>query len=474
MRRAQHAKASVERRAARHLTRRDSTLRGRVGHRPHVLLIHRKLGDFMPSFVRNALLSVSLSLAPWALSPAIAGSANFLMWQMPSTGISFPIYVYQDGKQVDYLYGTTQQAFLGAYDPSSTTATYTLYYQQSGSWFSCVTAISKGVIDTTHTTCPGTVINAPVPTSNVYTIGPGASAWPAAAAAPTNPVETDYSARTITLYNNTSYSMIQIGELCTTSANPGNSLCTNNQNLYQIAQGESATFTVGEAGLISYGFIMTAYTDAEGNTVSTGGYGAGEQPYATKVEFTTLPVDTSGGYPVPQGSTNVDVSAVDGYNVAVTVYPSGGAYCTYTVPPENSNVLGADLYGGALPLGNLLADAATCAASSQLPSGGSGTAWTLSVTSGSDFLGCMSPCTYATQNGSADQALYCCTGNYGTASTCDQPAGTAGANTSTYVSNLVPPTSVNVYRYAYDDAIGDHACPAQTNFIVRFGGSQAL
>lgn len=430
----------------------------------------------------TALAAIMLGLA--SLSPCAARSADaagsatndYLMWQMPSSGITFPVYVYSNGAQTDYLYGTTQQAFIGPYS-ATTSGTYALYYQSSSGWYTCTLVLANGAIDST-TTCPGAVINSPVATSNVYTVAFGTDAWPSTATAPVKPRMTDYGTRTITFINKTDYPMIQIGEICTVSANPNNPNCTNNANLFQIANGGSQTFTVDDpvkegaafpAGLISYGFSVTAYKNAAGKIISTGGYNSGN-PYATKIEFTSLPVATINGAPVPQGATNFDVSAVDGYNISVKAYPQNAAYCTYTVPPENSNVLGAGLYSKTQPLARLSASASVCKASSQLPSATSTPpAWPLAVSdSKGNFQGCMSPCTYATANASTEAPMFCCTGStYGTAAGCDAPTGSLGANNSTYVQNLAAATQ-NVYRFAYDDAIGDFACPAETNFVIEF------
>ncbi len=423
----------------------------------------------------------SLGIILCAMPSFAAAAQNYLMWQMPTTNISFPVYVYSGGTQVSYLYGTTQQAFLGAYDPAKTSATYQLYYQNSSQWYGCVIALSKGAIDNTNTTCPGTVINKPVPTSNVYTIGPGATAWTAVSTSPVNPVNTNYGNRTITFMNNTAHPMLQIGEVCTVSANPNNPNCANKQNLFQIPKGGSQVFTVDSAtvngsyaGLISYGFTVTAYMNKAKQWVKTGGYG-GANPYATKIEFTSLPVSvSSSGAQFPKGATNFDVSAVDGYNISVVAYPASPAYCTYTVPPEGSNVLGAGYYSQANPLSSLTgaSTSALCKSSSQLPAGSKKSLrqkpWNLTVSSGNNFQGCMSPCTYAQKNGSSQANLFCCAGQYNTAQTCDQPSGTVGANNSTYVTNMNASVSTNVYRFAYDDAVGDHACPAETNFVVVF------
>lgn len=402
---------------------------------------------------------------------------NYLMWQMPST-VAFPVYVYSGGAQIDYLYGTTQQAFLGEYDPSSTNGTYELYYKASAStWKSCEFVIKKGVVDINKTSCPGAVINSPVSKSNVYTVAFGASSWPGNKT-PVKPVNTDYGKRKITFKNETKYSMIRIGEVCTKSVNLHNPNCINTQNLFQIAQGKSIDFLVDEkskekshfpAGIDSYAFTLTAYKDKTGNWVKTGGYNAGGTPYATKIELTSKPVTTNANKEqFPQGATNFDVSAVDGYNISIKAYPQNSTYCTYTVPPENSNILGAGYYSKKNPLGALYIEESICKASSQLPANGKG-AWELTLNSkNGDFKGCMSPCTYAKINKSASKNLFCCAGKYDTPGTCDQPAGKKGANNSTYVTNLNPPTSNHIYRFAYDDAVGDFACPAETDFVISF------
>ena len=456
----------------------------------------------------HALIALILMTCAWSES-VFANSAtakNVLMWQLPSGGITYPVYVYQNGKQIDYLYGPTQQAFIGDYS-SSTSGIYDLYYSVTNlpvsnraivskpliNWFSCTLKIKNGAVDSTGTTCPGSVIDDPASNgaakSNVYTVTMGATAWPTSAV-PTGAVATDFGKRKITFENNTAYHMIRIGQVCTLSDNPNNtSKCKTTQNLFEITKGSSQTFTVDDksqegssfpAGLKSYAFTVTAYQKKNGdnNIVQTGGYGAGQLPYATKIEFTSMPVDTVNGYQVPTGATNFDISAVDGYNISAKGYPTSPTYCTYTVPPENSNLLGAAKYSKSTPLAQISAGQSVCKTSSQLPAGTKVTAknpaWDLQLNdTAGDYQGCMSPCTYAKSSGadSSSVDLFCCLGAYDTPDTCDQSAGTLGANNSSYVSNLVVPVSNHVYRFAYDDAIGDFACPAETDFIIEFTSS---
>jgi hypothetical protein len=443
----------------------------------------------MKKSLRTLLFLLCLAALP-SLScsnSAFAASQYYLMWQMPASKISWPIYVYSKGVQVDYLYSQSQQAVISSYDPTATNGTYRLFYETNDSWYSCTVALLYGALDTTNTTCPGAVINKPVTTGNVYTLAMGATAWSASKAPPGGqPEKTNYGERKITFINNTDYDLIQIGEACTTSKNPNNPKCTNTENLFQIKKGESQEFLVDDAaeegsnfpaGLTSVSFYLSAKQNAGGKLISTGGYGAGEIPYATKVELTSLPVTTSAGYPVPKGATNFDVSLVDGYNIGAIAYPASPTFCTYTVPPNGSNVLGAGTYGppprnslASFPVQSSTSLPDLCSDSSQLPVPytGKDTAWSLSLMDGNAFMGCRSPCSYAKANSEADENLFCCAGEYGgSPKACDQPKGDEGANTSTYVAELKT-TSKNMYRYAYDDAVGDFACPAETNFVVVF------
>ncbi|HYG64739.1 MAG TPA: thaumatin family protein [Thermoanaerobaculia bacterium] len=422
---------------------------------------------------------------------ANAAAEDFLMWQMPGTGISFPVYVYSGGSQVGYIPDSTLQVFVGPYAAGTTSGSYQLYYQAGGSWYACALVLASGSIDAS-TTCPGAVINPPVSQngaqSNVYTVGVAASAWPAAVAAPSNPVETDYGQRTITLVNNTKYPMIQIGQSAT----------QNTPIAATIKKNAPFVVSVGTNGLSSAAFYLSSYCTAGSvaecgepptvaqcsgeppkNWVCTGGYFPGQVPYATKIEATILAVSDG----VPAGASNVDVSAVDGYNTGVRLYPAAPTYCTFTVPPENSNVLGAGYYSSANALAQVVpvsssSLSAMCEKSSQLPGPPSKgqTAWNLSkVSSSNAFEGCVSPCTYATanvnQNGVTEQDvnLFCCSGPYNTPQTCGMPAGQLGANTSTYNTSIESSSLFkNVYGYAFGDAGSDYACPPETNFIVEF------
>ncbi len=466
-------------------------------------------------------LCLSLVLGLFACLSAHAATQNYLMWQLPGAGISLPVYVYSGGSQVSYIPSNSLQVFVGTYTPPGTSkagktlgtsGSYSLYYQNATQWYTCSLVLNNGGVDASST-CTGAVINPPATqngaSSNVYTVALPAIAWPAAKTAPVSPTATSYSNRTISFQNNTQYPMIQIGESCNPK-NASNSApsCQNTPIVATITQGTPYVVSVGTQGLNSSAFYMSSFCTAAtvaacgtaptvaqcssspnppsppAGWVCTGGYFAGQNAYATKIEPTILAV-TSG---VPNGASNVDVSAVDGYSVGVKFYPASPTYCTFTVPPENSNVLGAGLYSKAAPLAQIAPTSTSslqtmCQASSQLPhktlpKRGQkrwGAAWNLSIISGGNFAGCMSPCTYATANlGSngvtqSDVNTFCCQGDKNTPGTCDAAPGHVGANTSSYNRNIQTSSQFqNVYGFAYGDAGSDYACAPETNFVVEF------
>lgn len=425
------------------------------------------------------VLAISLPLTSYS-------ATNYLMWQIPPSSVNFPVYVYDGtGSQVGYIYSDKQQAFLGAYS-SSSNYNYTLYYSDGTNWNSCTVVITNGSVNNGAggTTCPGAVIKPPTSSgssvSNVYYLALGSSAFPTVSSKAPSPAPSapNYAAgRRFKFINNTSYANIQIGMVCTQSANPNSTNCSNTENLAQIPQGGSFTFVVDQPtdnsptplpGLNSFGFHMSAYQKtAQSSWITTGGYSAGGTPYATKIEPTVQPVTyNSNNLPIPAGPTNLDVSMVDGYNINVKMYPKGSKYCTYTVPPESSNILGAGLYSSNSVLANMLIDTprSVCKNSSQLPPGQQG-GWNLSVKESGGFKGCRSPCSYATKKYGTKSNQFmqmCCPASSGYG-----PTNCPAANTS-WVSNLASPQSQSVYRFQYDDAASDYACPADSEFRIEF------
>ncbi len=402
----------------------------------------------------------------------------------------YPIYLYKNGAQVGYVATPSAQVFLGKYAPgkaSESDGTYTLYYKGTDNWHSCTLVLNQGSVvnGPGKTTCPGAVTNPPknyadssgVFYSNVWTAGFGSILWPAGPA-PANPAVPKYESRKITFENKTDYAVIEIsGSYCTSFA----AKCPKTAFKQQILQGKHYDFPIPLSGINSAAFYVTKYCTAmmQGSCstwVSTGGYGAGETPYATKIEFTFLAVNNG----VPTGASNADISAVDGFNTAAQLAPVSHTYCTYTVPPEDSQLLGAGSYGPNKPLAKLVSSGAgslqsLCAGSSQLYANyqGSMQPWLLSVQSGSQYTGCRSPCSYATitfGSGTPLMNKFCCAGPDATSKSCIVPTDTVGANTSTYVTNILhsPKQFQNVYPFGYGDAGSDYACPPETSFVVTF------
>lgn len=451
----------------------------------------------MKNKITDLCLAIAISLFFVCASFAESPTLNYLIWQIPATnasGVIFPAYVYSNNAQVGYIPSSTTQVFVGEYQSGVTNASYTLYYQGKSNWHSCAIALLNGNIDQSTTTCPGAALNSPAKAgSNIWTLAVGANkgnGWPAAKTDPINPTPTDYSNRMITFVNNTEYAAIQIGEgYC--DAWPASGVCkTKDQhaivNFQQIQQEQSYTLNTDESGLSFATFYVTGYCTSDladcytspgvknkSNWILTGGYGVGGNPYATKIEVTMMPVEDG----IPEGASNVDISAVDGYNFGAILYPALPAYCTYTLPPENSNISEADYYSKQKTLADLVPTdgiaslESLCKNSSQLPANHTGTPWNLvKLDSNKNFIGCLSPCVYATANKLSNQdiAKFCCTGKYDEPELCDVASGQVGANTSTYAENIGLPVFKNVYSFVFSASLNDFSCPAETNFVVSF------
>ena len=443
------------------------------------LILTLSLGIFTGLFFSGALHAHASS----------GPTKNYLMWQFPAS-LPLPVYVYQNGQQVGYVATPQSQSFVGEYP---TNGVYTLYYKGPQNWHACtVTFQGMAVAGGPSAPCPGVVINNPASadgvSSNVYTVAFGATPWlpTTSGSVPPPPVNPNpspadpssyYASRSVKFVNNTRYKEIEIsGSYCTSFVEK----CPKTAFKQIISTKTPYIFKVPLTGINSAAFYLTRYCagnckDAK-NWVSTGGYSAGETPYATKIEFTFLPVNNG----VPTGASNADISGVDGFNTAVQLAPASSTYCTYTVPPENSNLLGAGFYGSTNPLAKLKSSSVgslqgLCASSSQLYAGYKGAMqpWPLPVQSSGQFLGCRSPCSYATKtfgSGVPQMQQFCCAGSdYDTPQKCIVPAGTIGANTSTYVTNILSSKQFqNVYPFGYGDAGSDYGCPPETSFVVTF------
>jgi hypothetical protein len=445
-------------------------------------------------------LRLSLLFSLFLVNSVSATTQDYLMWGLPSEGVMFPVYVYQAGKQVGFIPSLISKEFVGEYTKGKTSGSYKLYYKNNENWYACDFVLSKGSI--TSNSCGAIIVKPTQKKSNVYTLALGGINWNPTSKPKSKPVSPDYSQRAIIFKNETKYPMIQIGEGCTTASTNN---CQTKPIIATINQGESYTLKVGLKSLVSSAFYMSSYCTAGSvagcgkkpkikqcnkppcttpipktpakNWVYTGGYFVGQTTYATKIEPTILAIGENN---IPVGASNIDVSAVDGYNVSVLVYPATPKYCTYTIPPEGSSVQGAGYYLKSKPLASIASTMRSletmCKNSSQLPGEPSKkeTKWNLEVLSPSDtFEGCMSPCQYATvnnwQNGVTQKNVnqFCCQNSYNTFQTCIVPSGNLGANTSTY-NQEVTSNFQNVYGFAFGDAGDNYGCPGDASFVVEF------
>lgn len=433
-----------------------------------------------------ALFGVKHSHAAQSTTPSLT---QYLMLRLPATPIAYPVYVYQapltaptNQTQIDYITTPSQQVFLGRYD-STNNNVYYLYYQQAGKWYNCQFTFSNMQLSNVAG-CTGVVINQPpsgtgivnnksqTVTSNGWPLTMGAYAWAPNNIAPTNPVPTNFSAqRTITFINKTQYPAIQIGMACTVAKNPSNPTCQNTNALFGtsgITQGNAKAVNIPQQGLISSAFYVSAYeSTTDGPWQQTGGYYAGQQPYATKFE----PTWQNAGAPDPITQvpsvipTNIDMSAVDGFNFGAILYPTTPTYCTFTIG-EGSNIMGVGYYSQSNPLAQLVPTPALPL--TQLCTNSTTNGWDLSAYAASEnSTGCQSPCSYAKLNLSSDVDTvdrYCCKGKYGAqALDCYGPGLGSSSN---YVTQLTE-NATHVYTFAYGDADGDYGCPGMSNFVVE-------
>ena len=484
---------------------------------------------------------------------------TFAPYSAATPGIQFPVFVYQQAsnggwKQIGYVADETKNIFVGPVAITSNnppTETFKVVTAQLNStanavqtWTSgCQFSVQGNTITTN--TCV-TSAGAPIVTltttdsqsgANFYTLGFGSNE-PLPAITP-NDYPTAYhlplyvNPRTVTIYNNTSYPVIQVSY----ASGPG--VIPAAQPL--ILQGQSLPFSFpAQTAAGSLAWIVTGYgttaTCQPGDTscwVTLGGYSSGGitglGAYATKIEG-SYPGAAINNYGVlSMSNANIDLSAVDGFTFKTILTPNAPAYCTKNPPsqwsqpnsvpfvgdfsPQNFMAVLPQIDNGAYPSqqdlctslsGMALSGKQSTYTPNSNPSGLSGiNGLAVSDTNGS-FLGCMSPCAYATlmvannntnfintfstdngkNNGKDIVDNFCCPASAGfTKKSCDA----AGyINTSSYVKTLdgvnadgasTNPANAkfkNTYSYTYDDPNANMGCPGDTSYNAYvFNGSAA-
>ncbi|OEL27234.1 Thaumatin-like protein 1 [Dichanthelium oligosanthes] len=199
---------------------------------------------------------------------------------------------------------------------------------------------------------------------------------------------------------------------------------------FQLAPGQSRTLSApaGWSGKL-WGRTLCSTDDSTGKfTCVTGDCGSGWQdcaggnaaPPATLAEFT---LDGSGG-----GMDFYDVSLVDGYNLPMLVAPEAAA-------PG----------GNCAPTGCMVDLNGACPADLRVTSA--------AAAGGAGGVACKSACD------AFGSAQYCCSGEYGSPSTCKPSAY------SQFFKNACP----RAYSYAYDDATSTFTCAGGgTTYTITF------
>lgn len=269
----------------------------------------------VPKTANSITVNKSPSVNP--PSPPNTSGADYIMWSLPASVISYPVYVYEADYpvvhhsslvQVGYVSSSAAQSFLGSYPSGVKGKIFSLYYATGGGSYATCNVVfnndADATLNTSATTCPGAVINPPkASSSNVYTLALGATAFPSTGT-PTLPTIPQYANRGIVFKNSTLYFKIRVQGTCADlpACSSGYSgLLWNGAGSSTTTQ--TASISVGNNALTSAAFYVTAFctgandtqcpNDLSGaNWVVTGGYNADNAgyAYATKIEFTFLGV----------------------------------------------------------------------------------------------------------------------------------------------------------------------------------------
>jgi hypothetical protein len=246
-------------------------------------------------------------------------------------------------------------------------------------------------------------------------VGLGTVAWPSRASA--------QGSATFTFVNNTGQTIWPgaLGNAGQTVPNGGG---------WELSTGQSLTITVPDTWAGRFWARTYCTFDASGQgsceTGDCGGVlacnGAGGAPNVTLAEF-TLGGGTSSDF--------YDVSFVDAFNVPVTVVPVGGT--TSSTDPYQCTTAGCTV--------NLNEG---CPAALQ------------DVDSSGNIIACLSACSEF----GTDQ--YCCTGAYGSPSTCNPD--TWPVDYAEYFKSSCP----GAYSYAFDDPTSTFTCSGASGYVITF------
>lgn len=380
------------------------------------------------------------------------------------------------------------------YQTNGQQATFALYQGTTGNWRSCkFTVDANGDLVNADTNCIGAV-KTNNSTDTVTMISFSAAGFTSSTLTPPPSANQTVTVpdRTLTFINDTNYQAVCLNTQAKYN-NPAVNKCTdttNGDNILKHGDANKLVVTVPPLGLISGAAAVTGYQTADGTWVNTGQYVNTQDPsnapiYASKMEWTIFPTqpttsmtNTTVGDTITNhtiGMTNIDVSAVDGYNIGVELTSSQGVVCSTASYDAQGNVLPAEFnfYTGTLSkipkTGFTLAGLCPAPAENNFP-------YSITDPDTGTFVGCLSECSYqkilhGVDSDAAQQA--CCAGNYATSTQCTQSTNSRGQSHAQlpYVMNLENGAE-RVYSWAYDDVQGDFSCdPAASYTFTLEGGA---
>ncbi|WP_298773951.1 hypothetical protein [uncultured Shewanella sp.] len=358
---------------------------------------------------------------------------------------------------VSFFYAENQTMLYDIYVSQSSTVS------KSTTWKHCQLSLVNGQVVSGQTTCGGaTKTDNSTSTVGVYSFGTN---FVTTIAKPPkgymNYLWNVAPSRSVTIKNSTG------NKICFNMSSKFNkSQCTGTGDI-RIDNGSQHVITVSEVGAMSHvGFITGSYDDSiwtySGNMPKVG-------VYATALEWSIFPSKSVGSSEAGKtdhtiGMTNVDLSAVNGYNFAATLSVASDSICSTAMRDSAGNAQPAKyaVYSGViaeLPTSGIILK-------NQCPRDSL-------VSNLSDFKGCLSPCKLTIKNGrSTDfQNKVCCQGStYGsstacTAATIDWNGKSLKHDKLPYVKNLASPNTENVYRWQFDDYVGDFSCQPETSLV---------
>lgn len=445
-----------------------------------------------------------------------------LLWPDTATTPVNPRLIYQcadttcsdmtQATQVGYVTAVPVQSQYGVVSPAPApvtfidpvvgATTFTVYLSDtatvspSSTWTSCTLGVdANGGLDAANTTCLGAVLteNATA-TASTFAVGAGTFT-----VKPDTPPQTyqAYNAvpdRTITFKNSTSYNIcLNLASQFNTTACTGTGDNLINSGASYVLQVSGSTGGGEGGGAMSQAAFVTGYSDG-GDWVYTGNDASLGGVYATAVEWSLFPTAPVGASTLPANTTDhslgmsdIDVSVVNGYNFGVTLSAASGTVCSSATRQDgNAEPASYALYPGVIsqfPVDDSQFES-MCPST---PVFNADSATQVVTDPGTqDFIGCLSPCKYATEVQSSvgltdDQVnAICCQGStYGDSVACTNaqiPWGNTSSASSQfamithdqlpYVTNIKG-NSTNVYTWQFDDDNGNFSCDPDASFVFE-------